>query len=204
MNSNLERKAFEKNKRHAARVWAKKATEAIHQGKVLTADEELDIICEEYEKVRAAQAPDCQMKQQVLGQATVTITRQEYESLKMRATQEPAITNEDVTHHAALHAYLGYTDSFKAGDVVTQGYIDRLHDHYLPNLMAAIAHRKPQAPAAALTEEDVISQVASDMGVPDWSLEQQKSLSHRLDKVVGSMLKLGILTAAMTKKSAGV
>lgn len=54
-----------------------------------------------------------------------------------------SVTNADLIHHSALHAYLGYTDSFKAGDVVTQGYIDRLHDHYLPNLMKALEYVKP-------------------------------------------------------------
>lgn len=50
---------------------------------------------------------------------------------------------------SAVHAIIGYTESLKPGDVVTVGYVERLREHYVPNLLSAL----PPAPSGSLGSE---------------------------------------------------
>lgn len=53
---------------------------------------------------------------------------------------------------ASIHAMIGYCGSFKPGDTVTQAYIDRLNEHYIPNLINAMEAMSPEREYASFSE----------------------------------------------------
>lgn len=57
---------------------------------------------------------------------------------------------------SAAHGLIGYCSSVKEGDVVTEGYVARLNEHYIPNLVTAIEAyeqaKKPRIDAPDILE----------------------------------------------------
>lgn len=87
--------------------------------------------------------------------------------------QQPA--QEVVMLSSAVHALVGYTD-LKPGMVVTQGWSERLHNHYIPQVLkwlAALSNTAPkQSPqVTALVEEiEVLQDMVANMreGLTAW------------------------------------
>jgi hypothetical protein len=46
--------------------------------------------------------------------------------------------SEELHLAAAASAIIGYTSSLKDGQIINQGYIDRLNSYYVANLKAAV------------------------------------------------------------------
>lgn len=44
------------------------------------------------------------------------------------------LSMEEVAIRSAYESLSGYLEVLRAGDVIEQGYIDRLNEHYLPRL----------------------------------------------------------------------
>lgn len=57
---------------------------------------------------------------------------------------KPQVSVADVKRVAAVNAMIGYCESLEPGTVITEEYVKRMRDYYIPNLLAAMEGKSNQ------------------------------------------------------------